>query len=324
MEPFQNAHFPELVRAADRAGYSDIWTYESFGADAFVPAAAAAMVSGRMRIGTAIVPVFTRPAPLIAMSAVTLNQLSGGRFILGLGVSTPTIVEQWMGIPYRRPVTLMREMVAALRAIFRGEKVTFGGKAVKINGFRLDLPIDNAPKIYIGAQGSQMLRLAGEISDGLIVNFAPPAALPKMLDHTREGMRAAGKNPDTLDVISRIMVAVDEDEAAARTLMRRALTAYVTVPQYNAYFREIGYAKEAESSIEAWNSGDRKQAVECVSEEMVENIFVIGSAEECRRRLEEYSRAGITATALQFFCLSRSPDERRARILRALEAIASK
>lgn len=322
MEPFQNSHFAELIRAAERLGYTDAWTYESFGADGFVPASAAAIASERMRIGTAIVPVYTRPAPLIAMSAVTLNQLSGGRFILGLGVSTPTIVEQWMGVPYRKPITMMRETVAALRAIFRGEKVNFEGQLVKIGGFRLDLPIDSPPPIYIGAQGSRMLRLGGEIADGLIVNFVTPETLPKMLDHARDGMRAAGKNPASLDAVCRIMIAVDEDEAKVRSLMRRALTAYVTVPQYNAYFKEIGYAAEAEGAIGAWDAGDRKGAVACISEEMVDNIFVIGTAAQCRRRLEDYARAGVTATALQFFCLAPSHEERRARIVRALEQIA--
>src|SRR5712672_1648272 len=116
---------------------------------------------------------------------------------------------------------------------------------VKINGFRLDAPIEHAPKIYIGAQGAMMLRLAGELGDGVIVNFITPETLPAMLDHTREGMRSVGKDPATLDVVCRIILAVDEDEAVTRNLFRRSLTAYVTVPQYNKFFREIGYDKEA-------------------------------------------------------------------------------
>ena len=104
IEPFQSAHFPELVRTADRCGYTDAWSYESFLNDAFAPMAAAAMLSDKMRLGCAIISVFTRPVPLIAMSAVTVNGLAGGRFILGLGISTPNIVERWMGVPFRKPV----------------------------------------------------------------------------------------------------------------------------------------------------------------------------------------------------------------------------
>jgi len=322
-EPFQSAHFPELVRTADRCGYTDAWSYESFSSGAFSPIAAAAMLSDRMRLGCAIIPVFTRPAPLIAMSAVTVNGLAGGRFILGLGISTPNIVEQWMGVPFRKPVTMMRETVEALRAIFRGEKVTMAGKMVKINGFRLDLPITNPPKIYIGAQGAKMLRLAGELGDGVIVNFITPETVGPMLENTREGMRAAGKDPARLDVVCRIIAAVDEDEDVVRNLFRRSLTAYVTVPQYNKFFREIGYDKEATIAIDAWNAGDRGKALEAVSDEMVEKIFVFGTAEKCRRRLDDYARAGITTTALQFASFAKTPEERRARILHAMERLAS-
>ncbi|HEY6300677.1 MAG TPA: LLM class flavin-dependent oxidoreductase, partial [Candidatus Binatus sp.] len=212
-DPFNGIHFPELVRTADRCGYTDAWSYESFSTDAFAPIAAAAMLSEKMRFGCAIIPVFTRPAPLIAMSAVTVNELAGGRFILGLGISTPNIVENWMGVPFHKPVTQMRETVEALRAIFRGEKVTMTGAKVKINGFRLDAPITHPPKIYIGAQGAKMLRLAGEIGDGVIVNFITPETVAPMLDNTRDGMRAAGKDPAGLDVVCRIICAVDEDEA---------------------------------------------------------------------------------------------------------------
>ena len=322
-DPFRGAHFPELVRTADRCGYTDAWSYESFSSDGFAPIAAAAMLSHQIRLGCAIIPVFTRPAPLIAMSAVTVNELAGGRFILGLGISTPNIVEQWMGVPFRKPVTMMRETVEALRAIFRGEKVTMAGKMVKINGFRLDLPITNPPKIYIGAQGAKMLRLAGELGDGVIVNFITPETVAPMLDNTREGMRAAGKDPAGLDVVCRIIVAVDEDEDVVRTLFRRSLTAYVTVPQYNKFFREIGYDKEATIAIDAWNAGDRGKALEAVSDEMVEKIFVFGTAEKCRRRLDDYARAGITTTALQFASFAKTPEERRARILHAMERLAS-
>ena len=258
------------------------------------------------------------------MSAVTVNELAGGRFVLGLGISTPNIVEQWMGVPFTKPVTQVRETVEALRGIFRGEKVTLAGAKVKMNGFRLDLPIAHPPKIYLGAQGAKMLRIAGEIGDGLITNFITPETVGPMLDETRNGMRAAGKDPATLDVVCRIMCAVDEDEALARTLFRRALTAYVTVPQYNKFFREIGYEKEAATAIDSWNAGDRRKAMETISDDMVEKIFVFGPAEKCRKRLDDYARAGITTTALQFSSFAQNPEERRAKILKSIARLAER
>jgi probable F420-dependent oxidoreductase len=322
-DPFLNSHFAELVKTADRCGFSDGWSFESYGSDAFSPMAAASMISPRMRFGTAIVPVFSRPAPLIAMSAITVNQLAGGRFILGLGISTPNIMQNWMGVPFRKPITMMKETVAALRAIFRGEKVTMDGQMVKMNGFKLDIPFDSAPPIYLGAQGSKMLRLAGEIGDGLIVNFVTPETLPAMLEHTRAGMRAVGKDPSTLDVACRIIVALDEDEGIVRSLFKRTLTAYVTVPQYNQFFREIGFENEAGAAYEAWNAGDRKSALAHITDEMVEKIFVVGNAARCKRRLADYERGGITTTALQFSSFAPSPDERRKRVLSAIEKLAA-
>jgi probable F420-dependent oxidoreductase len=323
LEAFQNPHFIDLVRTAERCGYVDAWSFESFATDAFAPLAAAAMLAPKMRLGTAIVPVFTRPPALIAMSAATVQQLSGGRLILGLGISSRTIVEQWMGVPFERPLSRLRETVAAVRSAFRCEKVTFSGKTVNINGFRMNVTLDSAPPIYLGAQGAKMLKLVGEIGDGLITNFITPATLPAMLEHVREGRRAAGKDPAApLDVVCRIMLVVDDDEDKVRAELRRHLTAYVTVPQYNSFFREIGFEREAKVAIDAWNAGDRKAALASLPERMVDEIYVFGSVANCRRRLEEYARAGVTTTALELTSFASDPKERRARILRAIERLA--
>jgi probable F420-dependent oxidoreductase len=323
LEPFRNEHFTELVRTAERHGYVDAWSFETFATDAFSPLAAAAMLAPKMRVGTAIVPVFTRPPALIAMSAATVRQLSGGRFVLGLGTSSRTIVEQWMGVPFEHPLTRVRETVAAVRKAFSGEKVTFSGKTLSLNGFRMDVRLDSPPPIYLGAQGAKMLRLAGEIGDGLITNFVPAAALPAMLEHVREGRRAAGKDPDApLDVVCRIVVVVDDDEDKVRAELRRHLTAYLTVPQYNSFFREIGFEREAKVAFDLWNAGDRKAALASLPERMIDEIFVFGSVANCRRRLEEYARAGVTTTALDLSSFAPDPKERRARILRAIERLA--
>ena len=140
----------------------------------------------------------------------------------------------------------------------------------------------------------------------------------------REGARAAGRDAGQIDVVCRILAAVDEDEQTFLALMRRALTAYLTVPQYNKFFQEIGFENPARLAMEAWNAGDRKKAVASVPDEMVESIFVFGSAEKCRRRLSEYEKAGVTTTALQLNSLAGAPEERRTRILRALERLAGR
>jgi probable F420-dependent oxidoreductase len=323
LDGFQNRHFIELVRHAENLGFTDAWSYETLAGDAFTPVAAAAAVTERIRLGTAIVPVFTRPAALIALSAAGVQQLSGGRFVLGVGISTPTIVEQWMGVPYRLPLTRLRETVSALRAAFTGQKVTVSGKAVKINGFRLGVPPETPPPIYIGAQGELMLRTAGEIGDGAIVNYITPETFPRMLKEIHQGARRAGKSPELLEIACRILVAVDEEQEVVHENLRRELTAYLTVPQYNRYFEWIGYGNEARSALEAWNAGDRRTALSLVPDHMLGSIFVFGTTEQIVRRLRDYENAGITSTALQFTSFQADPEQKRRRVMNAMDAIAA-
>jgi len=323
LDGFQNPHFVELLRHAEKLGFADAWSYETLAGDAFTPVAAAAAVTDRMRLGTAIVPIFTRPAALIALSAAAVQQFSGGRFVLGVGISTPTIVEQWMGVPYRLPLTRLRETVAALRAAFTGQKVTTSGKAIKINGFRLGSPPETPPPIYIGAQGELMLRTAGEIGDGAIVNYITPETFPRMLNEIRQGARKAGKSADSLDIACRILVAVDDERDVIRENLRRELTGYLTVPQYNRFFQWIGYGDEARAALEAWNAGDRRKALSLVPDQMLESIFVFGTSEQIVQRLRDYEQAGITTTALQFTSFQPDPEQKRRRVMRAMEALAT-
>jgi probable F420-dependent oxidoreductase len=323
LDGFQNRHFIELLRHAEKLGFADAWSYETAAGDAFTPVAAAATATEQMRLGTAIVPVFTRPAALIALSAAGLQHFSGGRFILGLGISTPTIVEQWMGIPYKLPITRLRETIGALRAMFSGQKVTITGKAVQINGFRLGMPPVVPPPIYIGAQGELMLQIAGELGDGIIVNYITPQTFPRMLDEIRKGALKAAKNLNSLDIACRILVAVDEEQDIVRENLRRELTAYLTVPQYNRFFRWIGYENEAQAALEAWNAGDRRKALSLVPDYMLESIFVFGTVQQIVRRLREYERAGITSTALQLTSFQADPEQKRQRIILAMEALAA-
>lgn len=322
LEGFQNRRLLDLVRRAESLGYTDVWSMEAFSNDAFTPLAAAAAVSERLRLGTAIVPVFTRPPALIAMAAATVQQISNGRLILGLGISTPIIVEQWMGVPFKKPVTRVRETVAALRAIFAKNRVVMDGKTIKINGFRLDSELDAPPPIYIGAQGPLMLRTAGELGDGVITNFITPEALPTMLEQVNQGALAAAKDPAKLDLVCRIVTVVDEDADQVRAELRRSLTAYVTVPQYNQFFRWIGFEHEAAEAMAAWNAGDRKKAMQCVSERMVDSIHVFGDADACRARLQVYAAAGVKTATLLLTSFARDPEQKRASILHAMEALA--
>ncbi len=322
IEPFQNRAMIDLVRRVEALGYEDVWSLESYTTEAFSPLAAVAMLTGRMRLGTAIVPVFTRPPALIAMSAMTVQQLSGGRFVLGMGISSPQIIGQWMGVPFERPLARVRDTVAAVRAAMSGEKVTYKGRTVSVNGFRLDMERSaGPPPIFLAIQGSRMCRLAGEIADGMITNFITPEALPRMLGDVAEGARAAGREAPR-EVICRILTIVDEDPERVGSAMRRHMTPYLITPGYNRFFAEIGFEQEAEKALRLWNAGERKEATEVVSDRMINDIYLAGSAGHCRERLKAFAAAGVTAVALWFVSLARSPEERKANIMAAVEKLA--
>jgi probable F420-dependent oxidoreductase len=321
-EPFQNREMVDLVRRVAALGYEEVWSLESYTTEAFSPLAAVAMLSEKMRLGTAIVPVFTRPPALIAMSAMTVQQLSGGRFVLGMGISSPQIIGQWMGVPFERPLSRVRDTVSAVRAAMTGEKVSYKGRTLSVNGFRLDIERDTPPPpIFLAIQGAKMCRLAGELADGLITNYITPEALPRMLEHVGEGARAAGRETPH-EVICRILTVVDEDPERVSSAMRRHMTPYLITPGYNRFFAEIGFDQEADQALQAWNSGDRKKATAVISDRMLHGIYLLGSAEHCRERLQAFADAGVSTAALWFVSLARTREERKANILAAVEKLA--
>ena len=185
----------ELARTARDCGYEEIWTAEVNGGDSYALAGALAQGVPGMRIGTAVVPAQTRTPMVHAMAAMTLNQLTGGNFILGLGLSSPAIVHDWAGQPYDRPLTRMREHVEVLREILSGKKAGYEGETLSVRRFRLAGAVVGEVPIYIGALNKGMLRLTGALADGICLNMVPESALPQMLGEVRAGADDAGRDP---------------------------------------------------------------------------------------------------------------------------------
>src|SRR5439155_14024663 len=209
---------------AEQLGYTDVWSAEVGATDAFSPLAAIAVKTERVRLGTALVPVFTRPPALTAMSAAGVQQLSGGRFVLGIGTSSPAIVGLWMGLEFDGRVKRIEEYVEVLRQALAGKKVTYEGETVRSEAFRLQVDPGAPVPIFVGALGPNMCRLAGRIADGVLFYFMSPDGVRQALDDVAEGAREAGRDPGDLDVFLRIPVACGEPEETARFMGRRMLT----------------------------------------------------------------------------------------------------
>lgn len=278
-----------VVEAAESAGYDDLWTGETQGPDGFTPLALAAAWTSRMRLGTGVVNPFTRGPAVLAQHAAALQDASGGRFVLGLGSSSNVIVERWNGVPFERPLTKVRETVAALRPVLAGERGH--------GGFKLETAPERPVPIYVAALRDRMLRLGGEVGDGTFVNFLPRSAVGHVTGQIRAGEEAAGKEPGSSDVVCRFFC-IPQPPEEGLGLARFMFAAYGTVPVYEAFFRSLGWGDALDPMVEAWRGGDRKLALERAPDELITEIFVFGSPEEQLARLEEFVAGGITTPVL--------------------------
>ncbi len=302
-----------LVEELSDFGYTDVWSAETAGADAFTTLALAAAWSPTLRLGTAIVPVHTRGPALLAMSAAALAEAAPGRFVLGVGTSSPVIVERWNGIPYTEPYRRVRDTVRFLRRALAGERVDAEYETFTVRGFRLERPPQTPPPILLAALRPGMLRLAVREADGAITNFLGAADVPKVV----EAMDVDGVGKE---LAARIFVCPTEDAGYARQLARRLLSAYLTVPAYAAFHDWLGRGEQLKPLHEAWAAGDRRAAVQAIPDEVVDALVVHGAPEACREQVLRYVEAGITTPVLALLPTPETaagPDALR-RVVRAL------
>jgi probable F420-dependent oxidoreductase len=255
----------DLVAALPDLGYTDAWSSEVNGHDAFTPLALAAQWTSKpaagppgagpdesgLRLGTAVANIYTRGPALLAMSAATLAAIAPGRFVLGIGVSSPAVVTDWNGIALERPYQRARDTLRFLRRALAGEKVSMEGDTFSVNGFRLDPAPVPPPALALAALRPGMVALAAELSDGAITNWLSPADVP--------AVRAVA-GPDC-ELIARIFVCPTADADLARQIGRRMIAAYLTVPAYAAFHDWLGRGPRLQPMAEAWAAGDRKGAL---------------------------------------------------------------
>ncbi|MGB5810515.1 MAG: LLM class F420-dependent oxidoreductase [Polyangiales bacterium] len=283
----------ELVSGARQAGYEEVWMAEVNGGDSYALAGAVAQGAPGMRIGTAVVPAQTRTPMAHAMAAMTLSQMTGGNFILGLGLSSPTIVHDWAGQPYDKPLTRMREHVEILREMLSGAKTNYEGKTLSAKNFRLGGPVAGDVPIYLGALNKGMLRLTGALCDGVCLNMVPESALAQVLGEVRAGAEAAGRDPNELEVVARLHTVVVDDAAIGRGLVRNVFGAYAATPGYNKCFEWIGFEDEARQIREAFAKGDRAGVAAGVTDELCDAMAIVGPKELVRGRVRAYAEAGV-------------------------------
>lgn len=291
-----HSHRDRLRELAD-LGYTDVWSAESDTCDGFTPLALAAAWEPRLRLGTAIIPAFTRAPAVMAQSVASLADAAPGRFAFGIGTSSNVIVERWNGVPFTEPYKRVRDMVRFLRLAFTGEKITQKFDSFEVQGFRLGIKPEVPPKILVAGLREGMLRLAGRESDGAIINWLSPDDVPRVASVVRnEG--------DDKEIVCRIFVCPSEDAVTVRQAAKFAIAAYLNVPVYAAFHEWLGRGDVLRPMWDAWQSGDRKGALAAIPDELVDELIVHGSPAQCRARILQYFDNGVTTSSLAIMPLA--------------------
>lgn len=273
----------DVIAALPDLGYTDAWSSEMNGADAFSPLALASQWTDQLRLGSAIAGIFTRGPALLAMEAATLAALAPGRFVLGIGVSSPVIVTDWNGVSLEQPYQRARDTLDFLRLALAGEKVTTSYETFTISGFRLDPPPEQPPALALAALRPGMVKLAATHADGVITNWLSPADVPTV---------RAVAGPET-ELIARVFVVPVADPDVARAVGRRLIAAYLNVPAYAAFHEWLGRGETLRPMQEAWAAGDRKGALAAIPDQLVDELVVHGNPASCRERVAEYQANGL-------------------------------
>ncbi len=297
--------FPEAVEIAQRAealGYESVWMPEAYGTDAISILGALAARTERIQLGTGIVNIFSRTPALLAQTAATLDMISGGRFILGLGTSGHQVVTGWHGVPFDRPLLRMRETIAIVRQVLRRDRLRFTGEVFQLDmGLKLLAhPVRETVPIYLATLTPGGLRLTGELADGWIPTLFSPAHVVLFRPELEAGARISGRSLDSLAVAPHVPVSIDDDRARARDTLKPWVALYVggmgsrTKNFYNDLISQYGFADDARMLQELYLGGKQLEAIRRVPDALVDAISIAGPPSYVREQLAEWKSAGVT------------------------------
>ena len=285
----------DRVRLADELGFDAAYVTHIAGRDSLTVLMGYAATTERIRLGTGVVPIFSRTPATMAQTAATIDEYADGRMVLGLGVSHRVTVENWHGQKIEKPVTEMREYVAAVRAILRAEPppdATYFPTKFAFMGYeaRAELPI------YVAALSPNMLRLAGELADGVMLWLCSPAYIREtVIPGVRRGLERAGRSPDGFDVVAAVPIALTDDVESARATLRQDLVPYASLPFYRAMLESSGFGDELAAFDAGMADGDIERAKAGLSDRMLDELAGVGSADDVRAAVERYREAGAVS-----------------------------
>lgn len=286
-------HVLECAKVADEAGFDSLWMSDYKSGDVFSVLSACALVTERIKLGSGVVVVFNRAPTTVAMCAASVDIISKGRFILGLGQGHRHIVEEENGLQYAKPFQRLVEYTEIIRALIKDGRVSYRGQIFKLDYYFWFKPYRERIPIYFGPMFPQSMELTGRMADGAVSTQLTVQRTPFLVQGIREGAIKAGRDPAEVDVGSYLLTLLTKDKKAARDVVKRHMAWYVgTLARYRNLMRDSGFL-EVDKAAEAWQAGDEERAANLLSDELADAVAIIGDVDECQSRIEEYRRAGL-------------------------------
>lgn len=285
--------------ADDRKNVESLWVPESWGREAFASLGALSQITKKVNLGTSIVGVYTRTPAAIAMAATTLDVLSNNRTILGLGVSTPSLVEDWHGTKFERPICRMREYIECLRLMMKGEKVYYSGTFFNVKNFKLSYkPKRQKIPIFVAAVNKHMISLACDLADGILLYLRPMEELRKTVSLIKSRTRKKHKDFEIASVF--IGAVSNKEPEKARERAAKTLAFYIAVGKYyNRFLSDNGFQIDVEQITSEYHRNGLDIASKFVSDKMLNSLTVSGNSEQCIRSVEKFLSAGISLPIIQ-------------------------
>ena len=286
----------DFAKRADELGYEIGFAQEAWGREAYITLADLAWVTKRILLAPGIANLYSRTPGLLAQLTATLDSQSGGRAVVGLGLSSRQLITNWHGLKFEHPIQRTREYIEILRLALSGERVNYDGQIFKLRGFRLGMPPpERKIPIYVAAMGPRNIRVCAELADGVVPFFPNSKDMGYMMNEIEAGAREGGKDPSEVEVAPFIITCITEDPEQGRAQARAQLASYVG-GMGDFYFdlvRRYGYIEETDAIREAWVEHERDRARSLVTQDMVDSLTIAGTPSHCRERLEEYHAAGV-------------------------------
>ena len=309
----------DCVQLADELGYESAWMAEGHGGDQFSILTACALNTKNILLGTGITSVFVRTAPTIAMAAASVDLFSGGRFLLGLGTSHKVQVEPEHGLVFEKPVARLREYVGVIRELIRKGVVSHQGDVFTIENFDFWFePLKREIPIYVAAVFPKMLEVCGEIAQGALMTWCTLEHAETAAWHVAEGAKRAGRSPEDVEVATLLPCAAGSPGEAAMEGLRTNIARYAALfPRYRRLMEQAGFTEELQAVRRLWNEGNQEEARRLIPTELIDKIALVGDADHCWHKLDEYRRAGITQPIISPRVSGPNPKEEAMQIIRA-------